>query len=99
MPGFSTIDSESTESTDYFDQSCTIEMSSEKVVPVSTLSTLEAMQLFDRRGHEVNLQFELSEDNRILIGEIVQTLDKLPLAIELAIARLNVLSLKRLLND
>ena len=73
-----------------------LKLVTEKVVPVSTLNTLEAMQLFVKRGHEVNAHFEMNGENRILIGEIVQTLDKLPLAIELAAARLNVLSLEEI---
>ena len=56
------------------------------------LSQSEAVQLFVSRAGEVRPGFALSPDNAPAILNIVQALDGLPLAIELAAARLKVLA-------
>ena len=54
------------------------------------LSMLESMELFTKRGQQVKPGFSLNEATRQTIGRLVSQLDNLPLAIELAAARLNI---------
>ena len=68
----------------------------ETVVPIQPLSLLEGVDLFLRRAQAVDRRFDLSADNRALICGLVQQLDGLPLAIELAAARLNIFTLDEL---
>ncbi len=56
----------------------------------------EAMQLFLERARAVRPDFALDEDGQALLIQICQQLDGLPLAIELAAARLRVLSLEQI---
>lgn len=57
----------------------------------------EAVRLFVERAESVRPGFELTDRNAPVIGEICHRLDGLPLAIELAAARCNVLSPQALL--
>jgi len=68
----------------------------ETVVPVQTLSLLEGVDLFVQRGQIADPRFEITPKERTRVCDLVQELDKLPLAIELAAARLNALSLDEL---
>ena len=56
------------------------------------LETFEAVQLFVDRAISVNHEFELTDQNRIAVLNICRLLDGIPLAIELAAARVTVLS-------
>jgi predicted ATPase/DNA-binding SARP family transcriptional activator len=56
-------------------------------------STGEAVELFCDRARSVRPSFELTAENAELIDEVAVRLEGLPLAIELAAARLKVLSL------
>jgi predicted ATPase/DNA-binding CsgD family transcriptional regulator len=53
----------------------------------------EAVQLFARRSQAVQPSFAMTEDNAPLVADICRQLDGVPLAIELAAARLTHLSL------
>ncbi|CAN0475431.1 unnamed protein product, partial [Scytosiphon promiscuus] len=57
-----------------------------------------AIELFVRSAQKVNKDFELTPENANTVTEICCSLDGLPLAIELAAARLKVLSPKQLLQ-
>src|SRR6185312_4432810 len=52
----------------------------------------EAVQLFVDRAHAIRPDFRLTDDNAPAIAEICRRLDGLPLAVELAAARLQLLS-------
>ena len=56
------------------------------------LTQSEAVQLFAERANAVNVEFTLTEENAAAVGEICARLDGLPLAIELAAARVRILS-------
>ncbi len=63
---------------------------------VPPLSDEEAVELFVARGRSVLPSFEMTEQNAALLREICQRLDGIPLAIELAAARVRVLSLEQI---
>jgi predicted ATPase/transcriptional regulator with XRE-family HTH domain len=60
------------------------------------LSDEDAVALFADRAQAVDARFTLSDANAPLVAEICRKLDGIPLAIELAAARVNLLSLKAL---
>jgi non-specific serine/threonine protein kinase len=60
------------------------------------LVQFSAVQLFARRGQAVNPSFDVSAGNARLVADICHRLDGVPLAIELAAARLTHLSLPAL---
>jgi len=66
----------------------------EELVRVEPLTLLGAIELFARRGARARAGFRLRDADRTHMGAIVQRLDHLPLAIELAAARLSILSLE-----
>lgn len=63
-----------------------------------TLARFSAVALFWERAREVQPTLELNATTAPLIGEICRRLDGLPLALELAAARLRVLSLQALVE-
>jgi predicted ATPase/class 3 adenylate cyclase len=63
-----------------------------RVEPVDQLTGYEAIRLFIERAQGAKLDFAISERNLRAIAEICHRLDGLPLGIELAAARVNVLS-------
>jgi len=66
----------------------------EVAVEVGPLSLLEAIELFAQRGRRANPDgFRLRPEQRARVGALVERLDRLPLGIELAAARLSVLPL------
>ena len=50
------------------------------------------MRLFEERAREVRPDFAIDDDNRATVAEVCRRLDALPLAIELAAARVRVMS-------
>jgi predicted ATPase len=63
----------------------------ERQVPVAPLDLEAAVQLFTDRAAAVRAGFALTDDGRPAVEEICRRLDDLPLAIELAAARVKVL--------
>jgi len=64
--------------------------------PLEALSTYTAIRLFVDRARLVLPDYQISERNAAALARICQRLDGIPLAIELAAARVNVLSAERL---
>jgi predicted ATPase len=66
--------------------------------PTLSIAASEAVQLFTDRARTVRPDFAITDDNAAVIAEICLRLDGLPLAIELAAARLNVFTPSDLLG-
>ncbi|HEY0140817.1 MAG TPA: BTAD domain-containing putative transcriptional regulator [Thermoanaerobaculia bacterium] len=64
----------------------------ERVWPVPPIAESEAIELFVERAAAVDPSFALTDDNRPAVAEICRRLDGIPLAIELAAARVRVLT-------
>ena len=76
-----------------------IGMSGEAIWRVSSLSISdEAVELFTDRARLVRPEFVISNDNAAAVVEICQRLDGMPLAIELAAARVRALSVTDILT-
>ncbi|GAA2399207.1 BTAD domain-containing putative transcriptional regulator [Actinomadura vinacea] len=68
----------------------------EALCPVRPLGLPEAVRLFTDRAAAVRPGFSVTDDNAAAVGEICRRLDGLPLAIELAAARLSTLPVQAL---
>jgi predicted ATPase/class 3 adenylate cyclase len=68
------------------------------VTDLDLLGRFEAVSLFTQRAATVRPGFQLTADNARTVAEITTRLDGLPLAIELAASRLNLLSPEGLLD-
>jgi predicted ATPase len=69
-----------------------LRIQNERELPVPPLAHEPAMELFEQRAREIVPGFRIGDDNRAAVAEICRRLDALPLAIELAAARIRVLS-------
>jgi predicted ATPase/DNA-binding CsgD family transcriptional regulator len=58
----------------------------------STVAAADAARLFEVRARQVRTDFRISDDNASAVAEICRRLDGIPLAIELAAARVRVLA-------
>lgn len=68
----------------------------ERVYRLSPLSRQDAVALFADRARAVDHRFALTAENTKVVGGICERLDGIPLAIELAARRVNVLSLEEI---
>src|SRR5260221_6441486 len=66
--------------------------------PLEELSQIPSVALFLQRAQMINLGFRLNDENAQAVAELCVRLDGLPLAIELAAARTQLLSHHMLLN-
>jgi predicted ATPase/DNA-binding CsgD family transcriptional regulator len=64
--------------------------------PLEELPHYEAVRLFVERAGAVTSAFELTEDNAPAVAQLCRGLDGMPLAIELAAARVRVLSVEQI---
>jgi predicted ATPase/DNA-binding SARP family transcriptional activator len=65
---------------------------------IADLEATEAIRLFVDRAREARADFELSDENVGVVGELCLRLDGLPLALELAAARIKLLSPREILE-
>ena len=75
-----------------------LNISGEAAYRVPSLSLDDAKQLFADRAHVSNSQFALTQENAPDVAEICRRLDGIPLAIELASARIKMLTPRQLLE-
>jgi predicted ATPase/class 3 adenylate cyclase len=68
----------------------------ERALQLPSLSASDSVTLFADRARAADSRFELSETNAPFVSEIAERLDGIPLAIELAAARVKVLSPQQL---
>ena len=67
--------------------------------PVAPLRDLDALQLFEARARLVSPDFKMATGNLDPVTRICNRLDRLPLAIEMAAARIDVMSEQELLSN
>jgi predicted ATPase len=75
-----------------------LHVAGEDVYRMPSLELVSAVTLFADRALSVEKRFALSDENRPHVDEICRRLDGIPLAIELAAARVNVLSPQQLVE-
>ena len=71
---------------------------SQDLPPLDALTQYAAVALFVERAQAVKPDFELTDDNARAVVEICERVDGLPLAIELAAARIKLLSPQQMLS-
>ena len=80
-------------------QPMTLPLIGKKALSAQQVAGCEAVQLFVDRAQAIRPNFQLTDDNASTVAEICLRLDGLPLAIELAAARLRLLSPEALLQQ
>ena len=75
-----------------------LHLSGEHVFPVAPLDEEAALELFEQRARALQPRFAVTADNESDVREICARVDRLPLAIELAAARIRTLEPRRLLE-
>jgi predicted ATPase/ribosome-binding protein aMBF1 (putative translation factor) len=70
----------------------------ERAYRLPSLAVSDAIALFFDRAQAVDAHFRCTDANAPIAGEICRRLDGIPLAVELAAARVNVLSLRELVE-
>ena len=65
-------------------------------IRADSLATLESVQLFVERARNVSPAFALDDAAAPIVARICRRLDGIPLALELAVARLDTLSLAQI---
>ena len=73
-----------------------LRVAGEQLFSVPSLSEDAAIELFTERASTVDSMFWLSEDDRVAVAGVCQRLDGIPLAIELAAARVSMFSVPEL---
>jgi predicted ATPase len=68
----------------------------ERVYPLEPLPITDSVQLFTYRAAEIRRQFVLDDDTAVVVEQLCRALDGLPLAIELAAARVRSLSVQEI---
>jgi predicted ATPase/serine/threonine protein kinase len=68
-----------------------------ELLPLKRLRQIEAVQLFVQRARSVKADFTITDENGPAVAEICARLDGLPLAIELAAARVRLLPPQKML--
>ena len=67
-------------------------------IAIDEISNMEAVKLFTERAVVAASSFVMSQQNVLAIAQICQRLDGIPLAIELAAARVNMLTIEQILK-
>ena len=75
-----------------------LKIEGEHVYSLDPLPPQAAIQLFEERAKLVRPDFSVNDQNREAVAEIVERLDRMSLAIELAAARVRILPPKKLLE-
>jgi predicted ATPase/DNA-binding SARP family transcriptional activator len=65
---------------------------------INALANIESVRLFTERAARASLGFAIDSQNALVIARICQRLDGIPLAIELAAARANMLTVEQILK-
>jgi predicted ATPase/class 3 adenylate cyclase len=73
-----------------------LKLAGERVYRMPTLELLPSIALFEERARAANQAFVLNDEDTLVAGEICRRLDGIPLAIELAAARMKILTPKQL---
>jgi predicted ATPase/tetratricopeptide (TPR) repeat protein len=73
-------------------------LQSEQIYELEPIDKEEGIELFEERSKHLNPSYSLSDEDRVLAAEIVERVDGMSLAIELAAARTQMLSLQQILD-
>jgi predicted ATPase/DNA-binding XRE family transcriptional regulator len=66
---------------------------------LNSLADFEAIMLFEERARLVQFDFSLTSENVSSVAQICQRLDGIPLAIELAAAKIGILSIEQIVHQ